>query len=102
MQRLGRPPTSVLKSINKLAPIACAILLVAVLQTGSPAPAQSSATRITFADSIKPVTATTPSVAKNTPTLVRNQLTDVEMQETVDFSIALKMRDFTELQQRVG
>jgi kumamolisin len=36
------------------------------------------------------------------PTLVRSQLTAAEMQATVDFSIALRMRNFPELQQRVG
>jgi kumamolisin len=74
------------------------------LQTGSPARAQSSATRITFDDSVKEpanVTANA-SVNKNTPTLVRSQLTDAEMQARIDFSIALKMRNFAELQQRVG
>lgn len=34
--------------------------------------------------------------------MVRSQLTDAESQETIDFSIALNMRDFAELQQRVG
>jgi kumamolisin len=77
------------------------IALIAGLDGG--AQAQSSATRTTFRDSIKePVTATTPSVTKNTPTLVRSELTDAETQETIDFSIALNMRDFAELQKRVG
>ncbi len=34
--------------------------------------------------------------------MVRSQLTDAETQATIDFSIALKMRNFAELQQRVG
>jgi kumamolisin len=104
MQRFGRLLTSVLGSINKSAPIACAIVLIAVLQTGSPVRAQSVATRTTFTDSIKEpanVTANA-SVNRNAPTVVRSVLTDAETQETIDFSIALKMRDFVELQQRVG
>lgn len=42
------------------------------------------------------------TVPKNTPTVVRSQLSDAETQETIDFSVALQMRDFAELQQRVG
>jgi kumamolisin len=64
---------------------------------------QPSVARTTFRDSIKePVTAITPSVTKNTPTVMRSELTDAETQATIDFSVALKMRDFVELQQRVG
>jgi kumamolisin len=100
MERSGRP-TSVLGSISKSA----AIALIAVLQTGSPARAQSVATRTTFTDSIKEpakVMANMASVAKNVPSVVRSELTDAETQATIDFSIALKMRDFAELQHRVG
>jgi kumamolisin len=104
MQRFGRPSTSVLGSINKSAPIGCAIVLIGILPAGPPARAQSGATRTTFTASIKEpakVTANA-SVNKNAPTVVRSQLTDAETQETVDFSIALKMRDFAELQVRVS
>jgi kumamolisin len=100
MERSGRP-TSVLGSINKSA----AIVLVAVLQTGSPARAQSVATRTTFANSIKEpakVMASMASVAKNVPSVVRSELTDAETQAIIDFSIALKMRNFAELRDRVG
>ena len=104
MRRFGRPPTSVLGSINKSAPLVCAIVLIAVLQTGSPARAQSVATRTTFTNSIKePVNLTAnTSVNKNAPAVVRRDLTDAETQATIDFSIALKMRNLAELQQRVG
>jgi kumamolisin len=80
------------------------IALIAGLEPVSPAQAQSTASRITFANSIKePVIATAnASIAKNGPTVVRSQLTDAETQTTIDFSIALKMRNFAELQQRVG
>jgi subtilase family serine protease len=105
MEPFGRPSTSVLGSISKLAPIACAIVLIAVLQTGSPARAQSIATLTTFANSVKEpakVMASTASVAKNVPSVVRSELTDAETQAIIDFSIALKMRNFAELQDRIG
>ena len=75
------------------------------IESGVQAQAQSAATRITYANSIKEpatTTANAASIAKTTPTMVRSQLTDAESQETIDFSIALNMRDFAELQQRVG
>jgi kumamolisin len=104
MQRFGRPPVSVLGSINKSAPIACAIVLIAVLQAGSPARAQSVATRTTFTDSIKEPAKVMANAAvpKNTPTVVRSELSDAETQDTIDFSIALRMRNFAELQERVS
>src|SRR2546430_2439755 len=105
MERLGKPPTSVLGSISKSAPIGCAIVLIAVLQTASPAQAQSVATRTTFTDSIKEpakVMASMASIAKNVPSVVRSELTDAETQATIDFSIALKMRNFGKLQDRIG
>ncbi len=83
----------------------CTIALFAGLEPVSQAQVQSTAGRITFTNSVKePVAATTnaASVAKNTPTVVRSQLTDAEMEATIDFSIALKMRNFAELQQRVA
>jgi len=102
MQRFGRPLISILGS--KSGPIICAIVLIAGLEKGSPARAQSVATRTAFTDSIKePANVTVNgAVNKNAPTVVRSQLTDAEAQATIDFSIALKMRNFAELQQRVG
>jgi kumamolisin len=90
---------------RNLAPILCVTVLIAGLVPGSSVQAQSAAARITFANSIKePVTeaVNAPLVAKNAPTTVRSQLTDAETQATIDFSIALKMRNFAELQQRTG
>src|SRR5258708_2563272 len=103
MQRFGRRLTSVLGS--KSARIICAIVLIAGLEPVSRIQAQSTVGRITFASSIKePVTtaANAVSISKNTPTVVRSQLTDAETQAAIDFSIALKMRNFAELQQRIG
>jgi hypothetical protein len=87
---------------RKFAAILCGIALIAGLESASLA--QSAATRITFANSFKePVAGPTNAlVNKNVPTVVRNQLTDAETRETIDFSIALKMRNLAELQERVG
>src|SRR5258708_14415448 len=102
MQRFGRPLISILGS--KSGPIICAMVLIAGLEKGSPARAQSVATRTAFTGSIKePANVTVNgAVNKNAPTVVRSQLTDAEAQATIDFAIALKMRNFAELQQRVG
>jgi kumamolisin len=59
--------------------------------------------RITFAGSIKQTSSTAPSLAfRASATLVRSQLTKIETEGTVEFSIALKMRDSAGLQQRIG
>ncbi|HXM26938.1 MAG TPA: protease pro-enzyme activation domain-containing protein, partial [Chthoniobacterales bacterium] len=99
-----RSLTSILGSTRKLTSLLCGIVLIAGLETGSTIQAQSVATQTTFTNSIKePVTATAnASVNKNVPTVVRSQLTDAESQATIDFSVALKMRNFAELQERVG
>jgi kumamolisin len=57
-----------------------------------------------FENSIrKPVTFTNQAVVpRNVPTVVRSQLTDNELQEAIHFSIALKMRNFDELRDRVS
>jgi kumamolisin len=98
LQTARRPLTST----QKLIPILCGIALIAGFQPGSLA--ESAATRITFTNSIKEAitpAAGTSSPLKNEPTVVRSQLTDAEAQSTIDFSIALKMRNFAQFQQRV-
>jgi subtilase family serine protease len=40
-------------------------------------------------------------IPQDVPTVVRTQLTDAELQQNMHFSIALKMRNFAELQDRV-
>jgi kumamolisin len=95
--------SSILGSRNKVVAFFCIIALSAGLEQVSLA--QSAATGITFTNSVKEptgITANAAAIAKNTPTVVRSQLTDAENQETIDFSIALKMRNFAELQDRVG
>ncbi len=63
----------------------------------------ADANRITFSGSVRevasavPQRATTPSV-----TLVRSELTRAEAEAAMEFSVALRMRDFGELQERVG
>jgi kumamolisin len=87
---------------RKFAVILCGISLTAGLEPASLA--QSTPARITFANGVKqPVTKTAnAAVNKNLPTVVRSQLTDAETQETIDFSVALKMRNFAGLQGRIG
>jgi len=90
-------------SRSKIIAFFCTIALSAGLEQVSLA--ESAATGITFSNSVKEpvaITANAAAVAKNTPTVVRSQLSDAENQETIDFSIALKMRNFAELQDRVG
>ena len=87
----------------KLVSILLGIALIFSPQLRSWAQTQS-ATRVAFDNSFKkPIAGTTNASAdKNVPTVVRSQLTDAETQEIADFSIALKMRNFAELQERVG
>ena len=64
---------------------------------------QSSTDRITFNQSIKEVATTQPKFAFGTAgTLVRSELSPAEAQATLDFSVALKMYNFAELQERIG
>jgi kumamolisin len=102
MQDHSRHLMSISCWTKRFAAILCGIALTAGLEPTSLA--QSAAARITFANSIKePVTATANApVNQNVPTVVRSQLTDAETQEAIDFSIALKLRNFAELQERVG
>jgi kumamolisin len=104
MQRFHSYLSSIFDGKRLAAAILCVITL-AGLQPVSRVQAQSAATGSMFSNSIKePVTAATSAAAvpKNVPTVVRSQLTDAETQAPIDFSIALKMRNFAELQQRVG
>jgi len=94
---------STFSSRSKVVAFFCTIALFAGLEQVSLA--ESAATGIAFTNSVKEpaaITANAATVAKNTPTIARSQLTDAETQETIDFSIALKMRNFAELQDRVG
>jgi kumamolisin len=70
----------------------------------TPPPLTSSATdRITFTDSIKAVSMAQPQVGAGAfLTLVRSELTQPEAEARLDFSIALKMRHFAELNERIG
>src|SRR5271165_3829825 len=70
----------------------------------TPQPAPSAGTdRITFTGSIREVPTAKPQFASGaSATLVRSELTQAEAEATIDFSVALKMRDFANLQQRIG
>jgi len=64
---------------------------------------QAGTDRVTFVHSIKEVASEVPQTATSIPaTIVRSELTPAEYQTTLDFSIALKMHNFAELQARIG
>jgi kumamolisin len=87
--------------------MACIIsvtVLCASLHAQTPqATALTSTDRITFTGSVREV-ATIPSQLSSVPsaTLVRSELAPAEAQATLDFAIALKMHNFTELQERTN
>jgi kumamolisin len=82
------------------------LILIALpfsLSAQTPAPPSASTDRITFAGSIKEVPAAESPIASGaSPTLVRIGLNQAQAEATLDFSVALKMRDFAELQARVS
>ena len=70
-------------------------------QMSQPA-AQPGDGRVAFADSIAAVaTGAKVTAAINSAALVRSELTQTEQNVTLEFSVALRMRNFAELQQRV-
>ena len=63
---------------------------------------QPGTDRVTFARSIAGVATAAPQTAiSDSAALVRSELTQGELNVTLDFSVALKMRNFSELQQRI-
>ena len=71
-------------------------------QTSQPA-ASPSTDRVTFAQSIAGIVTGAPqTAASNSAALVRSELTQAEGDAMLDFSVALKMRNFAELQERIG
>ena len=85
--------------------LACIIsvtVLCASLHAQTPqAAASTSIDRITFTGSVKEVATIQSQFASAlSATLVRSELVPAEAQATLDFSIALKMHNFTELQER--
>jgi kumamolisin len=92
-------------AIRRFAPILCVALLLTGLRVVTRATPLT--TQTVFENSIrKPVTVPSGTnkavVPQNIPTVVRTQLTDAELQQSMRFSIALKMRNFAELQDRVN
>jgi kumamolisin len=85
-----------------------AVLIVIGLSLSSwaqtPQPAGSPTNdRISFPGSVREVATTGPeSVPGPSATLVRRELTQAETEAPIDFSVALQMRDFAELQKRIG
>jgi kumamolisin len=59
--------------------------------------------RTTFIDSVKEIAAIAPQIPPaGSATLLRSELTATEYQSIIDFSVALKMHNFAELQARIG
>ena len=59
--------------------------------------------RITLTGSIRAVATAGPQFASGAPaTLLRSELTQAESAATIEFSVALKIRDSTELEERIG
>jgi kumamolisin len=78
---------------NWLATIVLAVACASVHAQPAPSPGSD---RVAFAQSIKDV-ATVPAAA-----LVRSELTETEAKATLEFSVALKMRDFADFEERIG
>jgi kumamolisin len=71
-------------------------------QTQQPAVSTAS-DRITFNGSLNENATAEPQFAPSAfATLVRSELTQAERDATIEFSVALRMRDFADLQERVG
>jgi kumamolisin len=93
-----------MKNLNRL----LVILLVwhtsaSLAQTPQPAPRSPSIDRVTLTNSVKEIaTAPAPVASSASTTLVRSELTRAEAEATIEFSVALKMRDFAGLQERIG
>jgi Pro-kumamolisin, activation domain len=66
--------------------------------SGSSVPANSELQTLTGSINIVPAE----KLATGAPTVVRQDLTEAEEQASLDFSVSLKMRNFAELQQRIG
>jgi kumamolisin len=63
----------------------------------------ADANRFTFAGSVRQVAGPGPqSAAASSAKLVRSELTQSESQAIIEFSISLRIRDFPELQERIG
>ena len=87
-----------------LSAIVSLTVLCASLHAQTSPPAVLAATdRITFPGSVREVATTQPQFASSaSATLVRSELTPAEAQATLDFSVALKMHNFAELQERTS
>ena len=93
------------KGWTKWLAVAFAVMVLCFsLHAQTPQPAPSAGTdRVTFAGSIRQVAPAGPQFASGaSATLVRSELTQTESEATIDFSVALKIRDFTELEERIG
>jgi kumamolisin len=89
---------SLRKTWTRALPTAAIVMLFALSAAGQPIQSGASpgSNRVTFSESVKEVVAI-PGAA-----LVRSELAPAEAQATLDFSVALKMHKFAELQNRVA
>jgi kumamolisin len=63
----------------------------------------TAADTITYPESIRQIATTNPQFASDaSPAMVRSELTQAEAEATLEFSVALKMRDLDGLQKRIG
>jgi kumamolisin len=67
-----------------------------------PSPGAASSNRVTFRGSVSEVATKQAFAFTTSALLVRNQLTTAEAEATMEFSVALKLRDFDDLQQRIA
>jgi kumamolisin len=103
VQTLSGHLSSTFALIRKAAALFYAISVAIALSQVARAELAIGTTR--FTNSVKepaPMPPTAVAVPKNQPTVVRSWLSESELQEAIDFSVALKMRNFAELQDRVG
>jgi kumamolisin len=89
--------------MDKLTRLTVLILIGLCLNSPAQPAALAVSDRITFSGSIKAVSPAEPQVASGAAAmLVRSELTQTEAEARLDFSVALKMRNFAELKERIG
>ena len=92
-----------MKNFSRLAVFLSVPLSFSSLAQLPPSAGAAGSGRVTFGNSISEVATAQPFFASGTSTiLVRSELTTAETEATVEFSVALKMRDLAGLQKRIG
>jgi len=92
-----------MEKLTQLAVLIFIGLCVCSRAQNRPIPSSDPSVRITFSDSVRAVATAEPQFASgSSATLVRSELTQPETEARLDFSVALRMRNFPELQERIG